>query len=502
VKDVDPSSEKPTKTVPHVPNAVFGRGIQTTWHEGRLHISHPPPSRSLASDIIEERCVRGPLIAELGSVWGAVGLVVPCAVARPFQLWRRAATIAAVTLLAMAWPSACAGQRSDPAPSTNRHSTGPATSQRGVPPATRPAGLPVFDDDPCGKAPPPVTDEYAELFRRWADEEAAAPIEPGRVVVIGSSSIRLWSSLQEQFTAWAPVQRGFGGALLWDVAAEADRLISVHHPSAVVVYAGANDLDDHASAESTFDAYRCLLQRIRTGAGDVPVAMITVTPTPLRWDAWPEAEKFNRLVIELSRQWPSLHVVDGQAAYLATGAPPAERLFLPDRLHLNATGYALWNDQAHAALDTIITGMIAPSVTVDRGRYAVDFGSTTEPSLPSESRTVVTFPAAGALTPGEQWRLVDATGRPGPRLVVADWNMTPTPDRRALYVRPSSFAHLTLEGVAPGTKVTATLRLADAAGASLTVSAVADDQAWVHLHLRGTDDPLLQVTGIDLVLGG
>ncbi len=258
---------------------------------------------------------------------------------------------------------------------------------------------------------------------------------------------------------------------------------------------------DGATAETTFDAYCCILHRIRIRVGDVPVAMITVIPMPLRWSIWPEVEKFHRLVIELSQKWPGLHVVDGLSAHLATGAPPDTDVFLPDLLHLKASGYAHWNQQAHAALDDFVTAKFAPAVMVRGGRYVVYFGSVAGPAADG-ARTMVAFPTERGLTAGERWRLVDDKGRSGPRLVVADWNLMPTPDGQALCVRPSTFAHLTLEGVEKGTPVTVTIRPAGPVRNPVTRFAVADDHARVHLHPLDVNDPPREVVGIDIVVGG
>ncbi len=385
--------------------------------------------------------------------------------------------------------------------------TGAGTSTTEPPPSVTAPGtaeLPVFDDDPCATASDEPDPAYDALLERWADQEAAAPLESGRVVVTGSSSIRMWSSLSEEFSSWAPVQRGFGGAWLSEVAGAADVLISPHEPSAVVVFAGANDLAEGATVEETFDAYRCLLTRIREEVGHVPVAMITVTPTPSRWDRWPEAEAFHEMVIELSEQWSGLHVVDGRQAYLATGAPPDAGLFLPDLLHLNSEGYALWDEQVHAALDealgTALGPVPGPRTVVDAGEYGVEFVSPSVEDAGPQPPGVLRIPLDGPLTAGEQWRLVDVSGEAGPRLVVADWNISAIPDGAGIFVRPSAAAHLTLEGVAVGTEVVVTMRMVDPAQEPVVRKAVADAHTRAHVHLLDAGGAALQVAGLDIAI--
>jgi hypothetical protein len=359
--------------------------------------------------------------------------------------------------------------------------------------------LPVFEDDPCATGSDEHDPEYDALFERWAEQEVAAPLERGRVLVIGSSSIRLWGSLNEEFSAWAPVQRGFGGAWLSEVAGAVDVLIAPHAPAAVVVFAGANDIAEGETAQRTFDAYRCLLTRIRDGVGDVPVAMITITPTPSRWDRWAEAEAFHELVIELSGEWSGLHVVDGREAFLATGEPPDEGLFLNDLLHLDAEGYALWDAQVHAALDDVLGPAPRPATVVGAGDYRVEFAPSSV-DLALQPSGILRIPVDGNLTPGEQWRLTGAAGEAGPRLVVADWAISATPDGAGVIVRPSASAHFTLEGVAPGAEVVVTMRPTDPGLEPVTRTSVADAAARAHLHLVDPDDPIVEVVGIEFTV--
>lgn len=416
----------------------------------------------------------------------------------PTSARRRTVGLVAACLACLAWLAACAGDGDGEGTAAGREAptseaAGPTSAAPG------PVELPVFDDDPCATGSDEVDPVYDALFARWAEQEAAAPLEPGRVLVIGSSSIRLWASLDEEFSDWAPVQRGFGGAWLSEVAGAADVLIAPHAPSAVVVFAGANDIAEGETAERTFDAYRCLLTRIRDGVGDVPVAMITITPTPARWDRWAEAEAFHELVIELSDEWSGLHVVDGRAAFLATGEPPDEGLFLNDLLHLDAEGYAQWNAQVHAALDDVVSPGPGPATVVGEGDYTVEF-VTSAADVGLQPPGVLRIPVEGNLTPGEQWRLADAAGEAGPRLVVADWNISATPDGAGVYVRPSAAAHLTLEGVAPGAEVVVTMRPTDPGLEPIVRTAVADAAARAHLHLVDPDDPIAEVVGLEITI--
>src|SRR5258708_6485384 len=62
------------------------------------------------------------------------------------------------------------------------------------------------------------------------------------IVFVGSSSIRFWSTLKNDFEGLPVVNRGFGGSELADAVNFADRIIIPYAPREVVIYSGANDL--------------------------------------------------------------------------------------------------------------------------------------------------------------------------------------------------------------------------------------------------------------------
>ncbi|MFG0259146.1 MAG: hypothetical protein ACF8LK_02245, partial [Phycisphaerales bacterium JB041] len=78
----------------------------------------------------------------------------------------------------------------------------------------------------------------------WAFEAAdrADPPEPGRVLFIGSSSFRLWKTLEADMVPVPVLNRGFGGSKTGEVLAVFDRIVVPYAPSVIVYYCGDNDL--------------------------------------------------------------------------------------------------------------------------------------------------------------------------------------------------------------------------------------------------------------------
>lgn len=61
------------------------------------------------------------------------------------------------------------------------------------------------------------------------------------ILFTGSSSIRLWSSLEEDMASYPVIQRAYGGAPYGDLAYYIDRIIKPNDFDAIVLFAG-NDI--------------------------------------------------------------------------------------------------------------------------------------------------------------------------------------------------------------------------------------------------------------------
>lgn len=168
---------------------------------------------------------------------------------------------------------------------------------------------------------------------------------PGTAVVfVGSSSIRLWDTLEADMAPLAVLQHGFGGAKLNAVVRYSDRLVSAWQPRAVVVFAGTNDIDTTASKspETLLASYQQFVRQVRAQQPAVPIFYIGITPSPLRWSVWPIAQSTNALIEAWSDTEPNLYFIDTSVALLGSDGKPDTDNYRFDGLHLNARGYARW----------------------------------------------------------------------------------------------------------------------------------------------------------------
>lgn len=164
------------------------------------------------------------------------------------------------------------------------------------------------------------------------------------ILIAGSLSIRLWSTIGKDMMPYNVIQRGYGGAKLSDFAIYADRIIYPHPCQAIVIFI-ANDISGNENDKSPLEVsqlFRKTLYIIRRKFTDTPVFWISVTPTPSRWAVWPEIKEANGMIKDICESHRNTYFIDTEKYFLNSSGLPRTELFLDDKLHLNADGYATW----------------------------------------------------------------------------------------------------------------------------------------------------------------
>jgi lysophospholipase L1-like esterase len=172
-------------------------------------------------------------------------------------------------------------------------------------------------------------------------------IYPGDALLFaGSSSIRLWTSLDSDMAPYTVIRRGYGGAKLSDFAVYAGRIIVPHKCRAIVLFIG-NDImggKDDKSPREVGDLFLNILKTIRKTHPGTPVFWIAITPTPSRWSAWTEIEKANSGIRNICGKKKNTYFIPTDFAFLDEDGKPRRGLFMDDMLHLNRAGYAVWTE--------------------------------------------------------------------------------------------------------------------------------------------------------------
>src|SRR5262249_33039374 len=119
----------------------------------------------------------------------------------------------------------------------------------------------------CDAAQPGPEQFRSEIDALVAGDAARPPPRHG-VLFVGSSSIRLWATLADDFPGVPVLNRGFGGSHIADSTYYAARIIAPYAPRLVVLYAGDNDINEGRTPQQVVDDFVAFVQRVRTDLPD------------------------------------------------------------------------------------------------------------------------------------------------------------------------------------------------------------------------------------------
>lgn len=168
------------------------------------------------------------------------------------------------------------------------------------------------------------------------------PPPRGAILFIGSSSIRLWKTLARDFPEHTVINRGFGGSQIADSVHFAARIVIPYAPRLIVMYAGGNDIHAGKSPERVCADFWAFVQTVWRQLPETRIAYISIAPNPARWAEVQQVRAANACIQALCRTNAHLAFIDVFSHMLGPDGQPRPELFGPDRLHLNAQGYALW----------------------------------------------------------------------------------------------------------------------------------------------------------------
>jgi lysophospholipase L1-like esterase len=189
---------------------------------------------------------------------------------------------------------------------------------------------------------PATADRWEEALAAFAAADLKNAPEPGAVLFVGSSSIRLWDGLEEQFEDARVLKRGFGGSRLTDCVKHLDRLVVNYRPRLVLLYAGDNDLAEGGSPEEVLARVKAFAEGVHGRLPETRIMFISIKPSPARRALLHKARAANDLVRTYADGHPLVDYVDVFTPMLAADGSPRAELFRKDELHLNDQGYALW----------------------------------------------------------------------------------------------------------------------------------------------------------------
>lgn len=165
------------------------------------------------------------------------------------------------------------------------------------------------------------------------------------IIFYGSSTIRLWNNLEEDFSDLKVTNLGFGGSTLAACVWFFERIMNDFKPQALVVYAGDNDLGDGRNPEEIFTFFQQLMVKANLKFGDLPCYFVSLKPSISRWQMADQFRYTNNLIeseiIKLNNNWKFIDIFKRM---LEKSGRPNPIYYDHDGLHLSEEGYRLWKE--------------------------------------------------------------------------------------------------------------------------------------------------------------
>jgi lysophospholipase L1-like esterase len=197
------------------------------------------------------------------------------------------------------------------------------------------------DDKPASKPTAPPFDREIRAFEA-ADKDK--PPAPGGVLFVGSSSIRLWTTLADDFPGVPVINRGFGGSKIADSTRYADRIVIPYQPKTIVFYAGDNDIAGGKKPDRVLADYKAFVEKVHASLPNTRILFISIKPSIKRWALIDAIREANQLVKDFSVSSDKLGYIDIVPQMLGPDGKPRAELLREDGLHMTRAGYEIWRD--------------------------------------------------------------------------------------------------------------------------------------------------------------
>lgn len=185
---------------------------------------------------------------------------------------------------------------------------------------------------------------FQEEVDKRATEIDSAGWTKGSVVFTGSSSVRMWENLQDQFPDVAIINSAFGGSSADQLLLHLDKTVLRFEPSKVFIYEGDNDINSGQEISEVMNNLDELVTQIHAKYPNTIVNLIAAKPSPSRWEKKVSYLALNDLIRQYATTHDNVNIVNVWDIMLDELGKPRADIFIEDNLHMNEKGYALWKE--------------------------------------------------------------------------------------------------------------------------------------------------------------
>ena len=194
-------------------------------------------------------------------------------------------------------------------------------------------------------------------FAHWESEikafEASDRTNPPPkhcLLFTGSSTIRKWTTLAQDYPGQPVVNRGVGGSEVVDITHFADRIVFPYEPKMIFLRCGGNDIAAGKSPEQVFADFKEFVATVRTKLPDTEIVFMSWSQTIARRKQKDKEATYNRLVKAFVAENPHMQYCDMDDVPLDKNGQVRPELFQSDMLHFNAAGNKLMAERVRPFL--------------------------------------------------------------------------------------------------------------------------------------------------------
>jgi lysophospholipase L1-like esterase len=168
-----------------------------------------------------------------------------------------------------------------------------------------------------------------------------SPPAKDAIIFAGDSQFTRWKSIHDDLKGFTVINRGFGGSKMSDLLRYTDRIVIPYRPRLIVVNEGGNDIHAGRTPEELLADFKAFVAKVQQALPHTRIALSGLQPSPARWEQADTRRRFNALLRAYVATQKNVLYLDLFDAYLGVDGKPREELFVADRLHHSAEGYAV-----------------------------------------------------------------------------------------------------------------------------------------------------------------
>jgi len=192
---------------------------------------------------------------------------------------------------------------------------------------------------------------FENEIKAFEQSDKTNPPPKDAVLFVGSSSIRLWKTLDQDMPGMKVINRGFGGSQVEHSVRYADRIVLPYRPKLIVFYAGDNDIAGGKSPNRVLEDFKAFVAKVRGELPQTKILYVSMRPSVARWHLRGRQWLADQMIRDYADKEDNVEYVDVVPTLLGPDGKPRADYLVADKLHLNPQGYRAWTAVIRPAVE-------------------------------------------------------------------------------------------------------------------------------------------------------